>query len=96
MTDKVWKVITACTVLHNICKARQMAEPLEDSEEDEDDNEESHPPQQSWVSLQSPIYKFVFQASQSQCNIRTGGCIEPAHHKVLLGVHQKTCCDKDT
>ncbi|XP_050962368.1 putative nuclease HARBI1 [Labeo rohita] len=39
--EKVSKVIIACAILHNICKVRQIAEPLEDGDEDEDeDNDE--------------------------------------------------------
>lgn len=39
--EKVGKVIIACAILHNICKVRQIAEPLEDGDEDEDeDNDE--------------------------------------------------------
>ncbi|XP_049893663.1 putative nuclease HARBI1 [Epinephelus moara] len=37
--DKVCKVIVACAILHNICKARQIAEPLEgDGDEESDDD----------------------------------------------------------
>ncbi|KAL3973725.1 hypothetical protein ACER0C_022351 [Sarotherodon galilaeus] len=32
--EKVSKVIIACAILHNICKVRQIAEPLEDGDED--------------------------------------------------------------
>ena len=36
---KVCKVIIACAILHNTCKARQIAEPLEgDGDEDSDDD----------------------------------------------------------
>lgn len=39
--EKVSKVIIACAILHNICKVRQIAEPLEDGDEHEDeDNDE--------------------------------------------------------
>ena len=48
-SDKVCKVIIACALLHNICKARQIAEPLEgdgDEDSDDDDGEENiHFPQ---------------------------------------------------
>lgn len=41
--DKVCKVIIACAILHNTCKARQIAEPLEgDSDEDSDDDDEEN------------------------------------------------------
>ncbi|KAK6293355.1 hypothetical protein J4Q44_G00356810 [Coregonus suidteri] len=33
--EKVSKLIIACAILHNICKVRQIAEPLEDGDEDE-------------------------------------------------------------
>ncbi|KAL7382359.1 hypothetical protein ABVT39_021094 [Epinephelus coioides] len=37
--DKVCKVIMACAILHNICKARQIAEPLQgDGDEESDDD----------------------------------------------------------
>nr|XP_046271742.1 putative nuclease HARBI1 [Scatophagus argus] len=35
--DKVCKVIVACAILHNICKARQIAEPLEGDGDEESD-----------------------------------------------------------
>uniref|UniRef100_A0A3P9BSJ7 Putative nuclease HARBI1 n=1 Tax=Maylandia zebra TaxID=106582 RepID=A0A3P9BSJ7_9CICH len=38
--EKVSKVIIACAILHNICKVRQIAEPLEDGDEDEDNDED--------------------------------------------------------
>ncbi len=39
--DKVCKVIIACAILHNICKARQIAEPLEgDGDENSDDDDD--------------------------------------------------------
>lgn len=38
--DKVCKVIIACAILHNICKARQIAAPLEgDGDEDSNDDD---------------------------------------------------------
>ncbi|KAK0148240.1 hypothetical protein N1851_011850 [Merluccius polli] len=49
--DKVCKVIIACAILHNICKARQIRSRGELGPE--------------WTALQSPIYKFTFQASYS-------------------------------
>uniref|UniRef100_A0A3Q4HWY2 DDE Tnp4 domain-containing protein n=1 Tax=Neolamprologus brichardi TaxID=32507 RepID=A0A3Q4HWY2_NEOBR len=38
--EKVSKVIIACAILHNICKVGQIAEPLEDGDEDEDNDED--------------------------------------------------------
>lgn len=48
--DKICEVIIACAILHNICKARPIAEPLEgdeDSDDDDDDggDENIHAPQ---------------------------------------------------
>lgn len=46
--DKVCKVIIACAIPHNICKARPIAEPLEGDEDSDDDDhgdENIHTPQ---------------------------------------------------
>lgn len=62
--DKVSKVLTACAIFHNTCKARQVPEPLEnshgDSDEDEDDNEENHPTQGSDLSQSGLPYRAQF------------------------------------
>lgn len=62
---KVCQVITACAILHNICKARQISEPPENGHnDDEEDDEEDCAPQcrdlKQWASLQSPVHIFAF------------------------------------
>ncbi len=56
---KVCKVITACAVLHNICKARQIADPPADNQTDEEDDEE-HPPQERDLSQSGIPYRAQF------------------------------------
>lgn len=56
---KVCKVITACAVLHNICKARQIADPPADNQTDEEDDEE-HPPQGRDLSQSGLPYRAQF------------------------------------
>ncbi|KAF1371909.1 hypothetical protein PFLUV_G00274340 [Perca fluviatilis] len=71
--EKVSKVIIACAILHNICKVRQIAEPLEDGDEDEDNDEDggeedthsTGEPSPEWTALQGKLHKFTFQASCS-------------------------------
>lgn len=57
--EKVCKVITACAVLHNICKARQIADPPTDNRADEEDDEE-YPPQGRDLSQSGNPYRAQF------------------------------------
>ena len=64
--DKVCKVIIACAILHNTCKARQIAEPLEgDGDEDSDDDDGGEENIHFPLGNLAPLYKFTFQASYS-------------------------------
>ncbi|KAL1251079.1 hypothetical protein QQF64_018875 [Cirrhinus molitorella] len=56
---KVCRVITACAVLHNICKERQIADPPSCNQADEADDEEN-PPQGRDLSQSGIPYRAQF------------------------------------
>ncbi|XP_056121345.1 putative nuclease HARBI1 [Rhinichthys klamathensis goyatoka] len=104
--EKVSKVIIACAILHNICKVRQIAEPLEDSDEDEDeDNDEDggeediHIPQgnlaQSGLPYRANFTNLHFRQAVAPCHLRTCDGIKnyhsfTAHHLQLLNARHRT------
>lgn len=55
---KVCKVITACAVLHNICKARQIADPPDDNQTDEEDDDQY--PAQGYLNQSGLPYRAQF------------------------------------
>jgi len=69
--EKVSKVIIACAILHNICKVRQIAEPLEDGDEDVDEDIPQGEPSPEWTALQGKLHKITFQASCSPMSFET-------------------------
>lgn len=77
--EKVSKVIIACAILHNICKVRQIAEPLEDGDEDEDEDndgeEDIHIPQgnlaQSGLPYRANFTNLHFRQAVGPCHLRT-------------------------
>ncbi|KAK0132296.1 hypothetical protein N1851_032892 [Merluccius polli] len=78
--DKVCKVIIACAILHNICKARQIR-----SRENDNDDENIHPPQGSLAQSGLP-YRAQFtnlHFRQVTVHLKTCGCIELIYHTVL-------------
>ncbi|KAA0725346.1 putative nuclease HARBI1 [Triplophysa tibetana] len=104
--EKVSKVIIACAILHNICKVRQIAEPLEDGDEDEDeDNDEDggeediHIPQgnlaQSGLPYRANFTNLHFRQAVAPCHLRTCDGIKnyhsfTAHHLQLLNARHRT------
>ena len=96
--EKVSKVIIACAILHNICKVRQIAEPLEDGDEDGGE-EDIHIPQgnlaQSGLPYRANFTNLHFRQAVAQCHLRTCDGIKnyhsfTAHHLQLLNARHRT------
>ena len=81
--DKVCKVIVACAILHNICKARRIPEPVEDHDDGDGEDEDAHPPQwrdlaQSGLAYRSQFTHLHFQASKSSI-YKEQSILDPIH-----------------
>uniref|UniRef100_A0A3P9B6H7 Putative nuclease HARBI1 n=1 Tax=Maylandia zebra TaxID=106582 RepID=A0A3P9B6H7_9CICH len=92
--EKVSKVIIACAILHNICKVRQIAEPLEDGGE-----EDIYIPQgnlaQSGLPYRANFTNLHFRQAVAPCLLRTCDGIKnyhsfTAHHLQLLNARHRT------
>lgn len=86
-------VIIACAILHNICKARQIAEPTEsDSDEDSDDDEDEeiiHLPQGNLAQGGLPYRAHFTNLHFRQvivCYLKTCDCIDLMYHIFFLHI----------
>ncbi|XP_039516129.1 putative nuclease HARBI1 isoform X1 [Pimephales promelas] len=90
--EKLSKVIIACAILHNICKVRQIAEPLEDG--DEEDIPQGNL-SQSGLPYRANFTKLHFRQAVAPCHLRTCDGIKnyhtfTAHHLQLLNARRRT------